>query len=293
MNNHSRTTPLWWYIVIALEDASEIVVEELGQTLIELGAGGTVFLEENQQLACYLQATIEEKESFLMQLDGTISVVDVSEVQDENWTALCEELWQEVQLDDITIVPVIDDEAPVRERASGEIFLIPGTGFGTGHHGTTAGMVQLLHKQDLFDGGTPAAVLDVGTGSAILSLVVRERFPSAKIDACDICPQALENAKRNLTLNSAEQDIHLQEGSIDCYSGCYDLLMANIFPEVLCSLAEDFLRRSRPNGLLLLSGIMREKRGLIRDTFDTDSPWELCEELLIDDWYSIAYKRRH
>jgi ribosomal protein L11 methyltransferase len=114
----------------------------------------------------------------------------------------------------------------------------PGMAFGTGVHETTQLCLEALEKYL-----TPGmSVLDVGTGSGILAEAARllgARF----VYACDTDPVAVRIAG------------HAFVGSVDAVAGASaDLVVANISPEAIVSLAPDLVRVLRPGGVLLASG---------------------------------------
>lgn len=52
--------------------------------------------------------------------------------------------------------------------------------------------------------GTSISILDIGTGSGCLAVAIKKKLPGAAVFACDISTAALEVAKQNADLHSAE-----------------------------------------------------------------------------------------
>ena len=132
------------------------------------------------------------------------------------------------------------------------IILDPGLAFGTGTHATTHMCLQWLSDQTL-DG---QRVLDYGSGSGILAIAAI--FSGAQhADAVDIDPLAVdacvENAKRNNV--NASMDAYLPN-TLPAIEKSYDLVIANILAEVIIELRETLLENLKPNGTLLLTGIL-------------------------------------
>lgn len=131
--------------------------------------------------------------------------------------------------------------------------LDPGMAFGTGLHPTTRLCLAAL-EEHMAPG---ARVLDVGTGSGILSIAAA-KLGAASALALDLDPVAVETAARNATLNHVEDRVHVQPGSIDLErdSNLYDLICINILAEVIAELAPALAAVLRPGGLVIASGIL-------------------------------------
>lgn len=150
-----------------------------------------------------------------------------------------------------------------REQRAGLTRLViqPGQGFGTGHHGSTYGVLRLL--DDLCRKRDFARALDVGTGSGILAIAMR-LLGVREITALDIDPVALENARENADLNHVSKHVRFSLVPLGSLRGRYDLITANILSSALIDLAPRLKRRLAPEGRLILAGILaREAQRVI------------------------------
>ena len=134
--------------------------------------------------------------------------------------------------------------------------LIPaGMAFGTGEHATTATCLRLL--ADLAPKlPEDFRALDLGTGSGILAIAA-EVFGAGEILAIDYDPAAVRIARRNVRLNRARR-ITVETGDVlelRVKRPC-DLVMANLFSEVLISATPRIARATRPGGWLIFSGVL-------------------------------------
>jgi ribosomal protein L11 methyltransferase len=128
-----------------------------------------------------------------------------------------------------------DDPAPAGRF---RIAVNPGMAFGTGVHETTRLCMEAL--EEFVRPG--ADVLDVGTGSGILSHAAR-LLGAGKVYACDTDPVAVRIAGNGFV------------GSVDAVADdCAELVVANISPDAIIQLAPDLSRALRPGGTLLASG---------------------------------------
>jgi tRNA1Val (adenine37-N6)-methyltransferase len=71
-------------------------------------------------------------------------------------------------------------------------------------------------------------VLDVGTGTGVIALLLKDRFPGITVDAIDINPDAVELAKENFQSFPNPSGIDVFHGSIDSIPPkSYDLIISN------------------------------------------------------------------
>ena len=142
--------------------------------------------------------------------------------------------------------------------------LEPGMAFGTGLHPTTRLCVAALEKWV----GQGDSLLDIGTGSGVLS-VVAAKLGAKLVIATDIDPLAIRAAKENARLNGvpiAPNQLIVEQGSIPAgQDGRFSVVVANILAEILIGLFEaaydnvPLAATLAPGGHLILSGILEEK----------------------------------
>ena len=137
-----------------------------------------------------------------------------------------------------------------------------GQAFGTGHHGTTAGCLEIIEK--VMRAGQPRKVLDLGTGSGVLAIAARKLAP-ARVLATDIDPVATRVARENVRLNGIASGITL-ETATGFHStafrrhGPFDLIIANILARPLMRMAPQVAQHLAPGGQVVLSGILANQR---------------------------------
>ncbi len=77
---------------------------------------------------------------------------------------------------------------------------------------------------------SPSDVLDVGTGTGLIALMLAQRFPDTKIEGIDIDDDSLEQAKENVdnSIFSAQITLKKQDFSdLYSFSNQYDLIVSN------------------------------------------------------------------
>lgn len=178
------------------------------------------------------------------------SVVRIEEKRD--WVQSARDLLQPMNVGErFFLVPAWrDDPAPPGRF---RIPINPGLAFGTGVHETTQLCIEALEHYRKPD----TTVLDVGTGSGILSQVAT-LLATGRVYACDVDPVAVSIAGGAFV------------GSVDAVaSDSIDLVVANISPRVIVQLAPDFLRILRPGGVLLASGFESAEVERVQTVFPT------------------------
>jgi len=137
-----------------------------------------------------------------------------------------------------------------------------GQAFGTGHHGTTAGCLEVIEK--VVRSRKVRNALDLGTGSGVLAIAVRKLLP-VPVLATDIDPIAVrvaqENARRNQIIDGI--DFRTAPGFHSTAfreHGPFDLIIANILARPLIKMAPQLVTHLAANGSVVLSGILAEQR---------------------------------
>jgi len=135
------------------------------------------------------------------------------------------------------------------------IVMDPGMAFGTGHHATTRLCLQYL-QENVHEGKTET-LLDVGTGTGILGMAGL-LFGVKQVLAIDNDPEAVRVAGENAAANGLAAEMKVELTPLTALTGAYDIVVANIVHDVLVGLADELIRMTRPQGLLILSGLLAE-----------------------------------
>jgi ribosomal protein L11 methyltransferase len=166
------------------------------------------------------------------------------------------------------------------------IELDPGMAFGTGLHPTTRLCMLALEQNQT---GAPR-VLDVGTGSGILS-ITSAKLGAREIFACDTDPVAVETAARNVAINRAEKIVRVERGSLGPSCNQFDLICINILAEVIVELAPALAGALRSGGTIIASGILDFKADDVVDALNGVGI-EIVEKKQEEDWVALVGKLR-
>jgi ribosomal protein L11 methyltransferase len=166
------------------------------------------------------------------------------------------------------LVPVWRDDPTPPGRL--RITVNPGMAFGTGAHETTQLCIEALERH-IRPGAT---VLDVGTGSGILSIAAK-MLGAAGVVACDNDPDAIAAARLHAPAYL---------GSVDAAaSASIDVLVVNIGPAAVVEMAPDIRRCLRPNGIALVSGFEQADTARVEQAYPgatlfAKGEWRLLEK---------------
>ncbi|MCJ7501000.1 50S ribosomal protein L11 methyltransferase [bacterium] len=133
------------------------------------------------------------------------------------------------------------------------IRLSPGKAFGSGLHETTVSCLEALEGLGSLKN---RSVLDVGTGTGILSLACL-LLGARKVLAFDIDSDAARNCTRNAALNQVSEQLRVFQGTLEAVSPSvgFDLVLANIHGDIILKEADRLAGHTREEGFLILSGL--------------------------------------
>lgn len=167
-----------------------------------------------------------------------------------------------------------------------------GLAFGTGHHGTTSGcleMIEMVVRRE-----HPRNALDLGTGSAVLAIALA-RLAHIPVLATDIDPVATRVAAANARLNNVSRYIETRTAPgfhdpVFRRRAPFDLIVANILARPLMKLAPDMVRSVRLGGSLILSGILERQRNAVLSAYVGQSLRHV-RTLTRGEWVTLHLKR--
>lgn len=167
-----------------------------------------------------------------------------------------------------------------------KILMDPGMAFGTGSHETTRLVIRLLEKYL-----TPGdRVLDVGTGSGILSICA-SKLGASSCYAYDLDPVAVKVAASNMEANGIRNVVC---GRSDLLADVdrtlpYTLVTANIIAEIIMKMAPDLPSVVKQGSVVLTSGIVDEKQIEVVTSLGLHD-FMLIDELHENGWAALAFR---
>ncbi|MEY2950877.1 MAG: hypothetical protein RLZZ248_2078 [Bacteroidota bacterium] len=263
---------------------SNTQMEVLMAHLLDLGF--EAFEEKEQELDAYLLTKM--KSSALM--DQVQLLTDQygckwseKELENENWNAQWEASFHPVQVGNFCGIRA--DFHPDFEQVEYQITINPKMAFGTGHHETTHLVIELMKNLPL----SGKSVFDFGCGTGILAILAA-KMGAYEVLAIDYDENATENTAENLQVNSVE-NIKVATGELkDFQINLQDVILANINKPVLMETISNLSLLLRPNGILLVSGIMKKDQEEIEELAHSSGLFTV-EVRQKGDWLAIKFGR--
>ncbi|MCS4485563.1 50S ribosomal protein L11 methyltransferase [Staphylococcus americanisciuri] len=163
------------------------------------------------------------------------------------------------------------------------IELDPGMAFGTGDHPTTSMCLHAIERVVKPE----HAVIDVGTGSGILS-IASHLMDAKSVKAIDLDEMAVKVARDNFKKNACDEAIETATGNLLTQETAqYDVVIANILPHIIELMIADSYERLNPSGYFITSGIIEEKSETIQSQMKAVG-FEIIDVQHVDGWVCIT-----
>ena len=249
-----------------------------------------------EQVRSSILAKIEEIRSFTDLGEGTVTI---DETEDIDWINNWKQYFHQFWIDDILVIPSWEEPEPVVENGVEKtprlVFHIdPGTAFGTGMHETTQLCIRELQKYI-----TPETfLLDVGTGSGILALLALKLGIRGAVGT-DLDPCAIPAIEDNCAANDVDPGLFevilgnlIDDPQVQDRVGeeRYDVVLANILPDVLIPLTPQAVKCLKPGGIYITSGILIERAQSVKDAM-TAAGLEILGVTEQGEWCCVTGKK--
>lgn len=159
--------------------------------------------------------------------------------------------------------------------------LDPGFAFGTGEHPTTKMCLEWLCAHP----PQGQVMLDYGCGSGILGLAGL-KLGASKAYGLDIDPQACEASRENAALNHYQQEFSIHQRPAEL-PAAFDLIIANIVMNPLLALRDYFYQSLKPEGKLVLSGLLKTQVAQLLEHYQTH--FILESQIREQDWVCLSF----
>ena len=205
-------------------------------------------------------------------------------VKEENWNAIWESNFEPVRINNFVGIRAhfhASFDPPVQY----EIKITPKMSFGTGHHGTTFTVMELMGNMDF----KAKSVYDFGTGTGILAILA-EKLGASEVLAVDNDDWCIENALENIQNNDIKV-IRIQKVETAKQLQQFDIVIANVNRHIIEANMEELSFAGKPHSELILSGL------LIEDQDDMihlaqQFGWKYQANKIMNGWISMYFIRQ-
>lgn len=269
---------------LAITPSSDARKEAVAAAMFSAGAEG--LQEAGDALVTHLSDAVDAA-AFVAAVRGVDAALsaELSPLDDTDWSEKWKERITAHQLGALTVTPPWLAEG--RDPAT-TIVIEPAMAFGTGEHPTTRGVVRLM--QGAIRAGD--SVADLGSGSAVLSIAAA-KLGAAKVYAIEIDPDATGNAEENIARNGVGDRVAALEGDAAVFLPLVApvrVILANIISSVLIDLLPLMAMTLAEDGVIILSGILREERERMLEALASGG-WRVDAEDAEDQWWSVRCTR--
>lgn len=241
-----------------------------------------------------LHAVKEELDGLRLFCDIGEGSIAVDETEDIDWINNWKQYFKQFYVDDILIIPSWE-KVKEEDKEKLIIHIDPGTAFGTGMHETTQLCIRQLKKYVTED----TELLDVGTGSGILSIIAlkmgAKHAVGTDLDPCAV-PAVEENKEVNeipaeafdMMIGNIIDDTEVQD---KVGYGKYDIVVANILADVLVPLTPVIVNQMKPGAVYITSGIIDDKETTVVEAVKA-AGLEIVEITYQGEWVSVTARKQ-
>lgn len=253
----------------------------------------TFYLEEEEDKGTILLQVRKELEEMRAYLNVGDCTIEESQTEDIDWVNNWKQYFHQFYIDDLLVIPSWE-EVKEEDKDKKILHIDPGTAFGTGMHETTQLCIRQLKKYITPD----TVLLDVGTGSGILS-IVSLMYGINKAAGTDLDPCAMEAVRENMEVNHIPMDSFalkigniITDKEVQDWAGYekYDIVVANILADVLVPLTPVIYPHLKKGGIYITSGIIDNKEQTVREAVEAAN-MEILDVCYQGEWVSITARK--
>ena len=246
--------------------------------------------ENKEKVLADVRAALAEMQEFL---DLGVCTITESETEDKDWINNWKQYFKQFYVDDILIIPSWEEVKP-EDRDKMIIHIDPGTAFGTGMHETTQLCIRQLKKYVTKD----TELLDVGTGSGILSIIAL-KLGARHAVGTDLDPCAVPAVEENKEVNGIPVEAFdmmigniIDDKEVQDKVGYekYDIVTANILADVLVPLTPVIVHQMKPGAVYITSGILDVKEEVVKEAV-VAAGLEVVEVTHQGEWVSVTARK--
>ena len=215
-----------------------------------------------EEVVGYKSADFKEKEMLQAAKSSGITLPEYKTefLESKNWLSENVIKFAPFEIGNFIVYGSHEKNAPKSKKLPVKVYAA--TAFGSEHQTTKMCLEAISFIHD--NNNICKNVLDIGTGSGILSIAAAKQWPNAEITAVDIDAEAVEVCKQNSLDNNTQNQIICVLG--DGYKlpqiiskSPYDLILTNIFARPLISMSKQMAKNLKKGGFGIISGFIEDQ----------------------------------
>lgn len=241
----------------------------------------------------YLGDNFDERQ--MLNLANTYSIelppYKIAELKSENWLKDYVIKFDAFEICNFCIYGIHETVSPKTDKIPLQIYAA--TAFGSNHQ-TTQCCIRSI--SELYDSEfIPSKILDIGTGSGILSLCSAKLWPDTTIIAGDIDDEAVIVTASNAKTNNLEKQIQaiVSDGynhNLITSDSPYDLILCNILANPLIAFAPDLAKNLNNGGYCILSGFVDDQVDSVINAHEQVG-LRLIKQYSMNNWHSALMQK--
>ena len=229
--------------------------------------------------------------AFAEAMDVILPKYEISYLESQNWLKDYVIKFSPFEVEDFLIYGVHEETKPETTKIPLKIYAA--TAFGSDHPTTRACLKAI---SELYHNGYVAKnILDIGTGSGILSLASLKLWKESNVIATDIDEEAVWVTRQNAVDNNEQNSItcEVSDGyaaGIIAENAPYDLILSNILARPLIEMASSLSSSLKQGGYCILSGFVDEQVDWVVENH-TKEGLKLVKLYEIDNWRAALMEK--
>ena len=240
---------------------------------------------KEEEVLCSLHRYLKSLKNIVPEMSYT--KIETTSIPEQDWSQNWKRFFKPVQVTSRLVVKPPWSKIRLKKNQI-SIEIHPGMAFGTGTHATTRLCMEAfemcLRRKGL-------SVLDVGTGSGILSITAA-RLKASEVWGLDIDGVAIENARENVQRNSVSDIVKIRKGRIGDIHKKFDVVVANIDSKNLKRMRWPLIHHLKIQGFLILSGILEEEGKGLRQHYLETGHFQWAKMTHEEEWVCLILKRK-
>ena len=130
------------------------------------------------------------------------------------------------------------------------------------------------------------------TGKVEIGQNIRTSLSQVVAEELGLPFEAITVAQENAEINGVADDLELEVNKLSSFHGQdFDAVLANLTADVIVPLAADFAKVIKPQGTLIVSGVLREQAEEVRAALG-EHGFEVIEAKPDHEWITLALRSR-